>query len=462
MVLEKQVGLILWLNKLLTEFGQSLRCSEEFYQEGTRLANRLFEKLKQKSIYPINRAYFGGSVGKKTDVIEPDLDIVVFCNNVEPPLTKILDDFEDILILNGDVLQIKPGPIKKTECSLSFLFRNGIKVDLLPAANVSDVEEIRRKIKNNLKNAYYYNPSFVEKQVAFILSQDVFTHTLIRLVKFWFKNLYFGDKVSGGSVMMELISVAAAEAERKLESLSMLRAFTKVLDMISQLDSLKLAFRQVADRKWERVPANELQANNYKQFVPCIVGNKEKLLQNSFIIDPANSFQDFIEQKPTIVSNLKRFASETRNLLSELVKRNEADNFMQILFQPHPSILVRVATLVLPSNICFGTSYTCSTSTLVCDMKVRNETVTKDKRKKDTIKVFQQRLFSTVNAVVTANPRYVTTQNVKEAVERLVKRSMQVNLKPCPELHDEMDVTLTIPYRIYTEGYAVRYSMIWN
>ncbi|CAL8144618.1 unnamed protein product [Orchesella dallaii] len=448
---------------LLREFGESLKCSEEFYEEGKRLAQRVFLKLQSDSQYSVSSVHFGGSFGKKTDVVEPDLDLVVVCNEVAPPpLPEVLVDFKNVLDTHKTELKISPDPIKKKKRALKFYFQNGIEVDLLPAATIEDADEVIEKIKKDPRMSYYYSPSLVDIQVAFLKSQSEFAHTLIRLVKFWFKSLYFGEKVYGGSAMMELLSVAASEDEEKYESRSMLRAFESVLAIITQLDTLKLAYRSLSDDndKWERVPVNELQQGNCKQIVLSVVGNKEKLLQKYFIIEPANPFQDFLaEMKPAVINNFKKFAFSTQTVLKLLVDNKRGrDDFIVQLFQPQPSILAHVSTFLAPNVFCIDYAITCSS--IVCESKVRKETVMQDKRKKDAIKVLKARIFSTVNAVVRSNPDNVTVNTVREAVKVAIEKTLEVKLVPARD--SEMDVALTIPYRIKDEGYAVRFGMSWK
>ncbi|CAL8144603.1 unnamed protein product [Orchesella dallaii] len=460
-------------DKLLTEFGQSLKCSEEFYVEGKHLATQVFETLKQKSKPSVASVHYGGSFGKKTDVIEPDLDLVVVCNEIEPPLENVLDEFEDVLTLHEETLRIVPKPgrskyeiYKKTERSLNFCFYNGIEVDLLPAANVADAQEVICKIKEDPKNAYYYSPSLVETQVAFIKSQDTkiasFLHTLIRLVKYWFKNLYFEESVYGGSTMMELISVAVVEKEKDRSSLSMLRAFAEVLDTIAKLDSLKLAFHEVDEDKWERVPVEQLHVRNLS-LVPTIVGNEDILKRKYFMVEPANPFQDILEDKTvTVMKNLKNFASETRNLLSQLVNYRKLGNeFIQMLFRPRPACLVNQPSLTVPNDLCI-TYNDPSYESVFCDMKVRKECVMKDNGIKWAIDVLKTRLLTSVNSVVKANQENATLEDVTNAISDLVSTSLKKTLVPGVAKHDMMDVTLSIPYHIKDKGYAVHMSMSWK
>jgi len=448
---------------LLTKLGQGLKCSDEFYKEGTRLAQRVFETLQsKKSKYSVSGPYFYGSFGKRTDVIEPDLDLVVVCNDVEPPLDEVVAEFENVLKLYADELEIQADSIKKTTKRLgliTFSFKNGMEVDLLPASKIADVDEIREKIIRDPKNAVYYSPSLVDTQVGFIKSQDSFTHTLIRLVKFWYKNLYFETKVFGGSSMMELVSVSAAEEEKKSNSSSMFRAFAKALKILSELDRLKLAFRPVADGKWERVPVDELQQG---YLIPKVVGKKEILQQNCFIIEPANAYEDFLaDLKPNVINQIKTFANATRKVLNQLVDLNEGgDEVVRLLFQPHPSVLVNVPSLASPDDLCICISSVSPYESIVCDMKVRKEAIMQDDRKKAVIEVLKARLLCSVNGAVITNPDKITPKDVQKAVEGVAKTSLQVNLDAVAD-HDKMDVTLLIPYRINDKGHAVRFSMGW-
>jgi len=449
---------------LLTKLGQGLKCSDDFYKEGTRLAQRVFETLQsKKSKYSVSGPYFYGSFGKRTDVIEPDLDLVVVCNEVEPPLDEVVAEFENVLKLYADELEIQADSIKKTTKRLgliTFSFKNGMEVDLLPAAKIADVNEIREKIIRDPRHAVYYSPSLVDTQVGFIKSQDSFTHTLIRLVKFWYKNLYFETKVLGGSSMMELVSVAAAEEEEKSNSSSMFRAFAKALKILSELDSLKLAFRPVADGKWERVPVDELQQGYLTpKIVPSVVGKKEILQQNCFIIEPANPYEDFLaDLKPTVINQIKTFANATRKVLNQLVDLNEGgDEVVRQLFQPHPLVLVNVPMLFPPSRFCID--WVSPYDPIVCNMEVRKEAIMQDDRIKVFIELFKVRLLCIVNATVITNPDKVTPKDVHEAVKGVTKTSLQVNLGP--DRHENMDVTLTVPYQINGKGHAVRFSMGW-
>ncbi|CAL8144630.1 unnamed protein product [Orchesella dallaii] len=461
------------LRVLLTDFGESLKCPEKFYEEGNALAEELFKTLQKKSKYSIAKNYKGGSFGKKTDVLEADLDLVLVCNKIDPPLKEVLDDFENVLTLYGNDLKIKENSIKKTERSLNFFFLNLIEVDLLPAVWIDNPKDIWKKIEMDPKNSFYYNPSFVDKQIAFLKSQPGDTHTLIRLVKYWFKNLYFEKHVMGGSAMMELISVAAAKKSKNgTGSRTILQAFHKVLDIIANLDSLRLAFRPEGRNNWRRLPVptkQNLQNTKISDIVPKIIGLQKTLEKEFFIIDPANPFQNFLDENMNsldVIHKMKTFATETQNTLSKLERGTKVGPaFLLALFKPHPAALTNLTSLLLPNYVAIDYEYPYSSP--YCDMELRKQEVMTDRKKKNAMKVLKRRLLSAINAVAKGTPGKFTAMDVENAVHDCVEKSFELN----DELgtvkrdgHEEMDITLSIPYKLCRQRltYAVRFSMKWE
>ncbi|CAL8140385.1 unnamed protein product [Orchesella dallaii] len=466
------------LDALLTRFGQSLRSSEEFYAEGRRLGNRVFEKLKKNSNFSVARVYFGGSFGKKTDVIECDLDLHVVLNGIDPSrdLEKILDDFETLLILHEDELKIQ-GDIERKKRSLSFRFQNGIEVDLLPARNITDELEVMRKMVEDPENySFFFNPSFVDKQIAFLKSQDSFTHTLIRLAKFWWKSLYLGEEFKGGCAMIEVICAAVAadenEGQGQHRNFCMFRAFTKVIEKLSKVDTLKIAFAEketetAGGKRWRRLPESDLCERNRFVIIPNIVGTLKILGRKGFIIDPSNPFQDLLEGKSsTVIEKLKRFVSTTRKRLEHLVNTNaDEQEFMLKLFEPQPLDITKMHLLHLPYDFYISYGDPCYSS--FCDMKVRNrngnEKILKDPKVQNAVKLLKMNLVGVINSAVNGDGGRANTTNVYEAVRSFIGRSLQQQLVNAHrDRHDEMDITLTIPYQSEGEKYAVRFSASWK
>ncbi|ODM88265.1 Large proline-rich protein bag6-B [Orchesella cincta] len=84
----------------LIEFSDSINPSKGYISKGTELVEDVYTKLKgvhnsgTLSRFKVDRESYGGSVGKKTSVIYPDFDCVVFLNNVKPPLTTFLKELK--------------------------------------------------------------------------------------------------------------------------------------------------------------------------------------------------------------------------------------------------------------------------------------------------------------------------------------------------------------------------------
>src|SRR4051812_33175190 len=92
--------------------------------------------LTANSKYAIDRYRYAGSVGKHTEIMCPDYDVVVFINEIQPPFDKVLEDFEDVLILHGEGLKVDGNSFKKTDIGLQFQFlSSGIEIDLMIGVN---------------------------------------------------------------------------------------------------------------------------------------------------------------------------------------------------------------------------------------------------------------------------------------------------------------------------------------
>ncbi|ODM87479.1 hypothetical protein Ocin01_19203 [Orchesella cincta] len=89
----------------LIEFSDSINPSKGYISKGTELVEDGYTNSGTLSRFKVDRESYGGSVGKKTSVIYPDFDCVVFLNNVKPPLTTFLKEFEIILRVNAEELR---------------------------------------------------------------------------------------------------------------------------------------------------------------------------------------------------------------------------------------------------------------------------------------------------------------------------------------------------------------------
>jgi hypothetical protein len=448
--------------------------------------------LQKKSWrFPIDRIYFGGSVGKSTAIISPDFDCTVFVNEEQPPFAEVLDEFEDILLMS-DGLKIVPNTIKTTRYSLQFVLEGGYEVDLLPAANLvklgsgprastEDIGELQRgkvlqKIMGNPKEGKFYSSSLAETQINFMKDQDAFCHALVRLAKFWYKSVYLGEYVDGAKTIMELIATAASKREEKHGGKSMSRAFMTFLEMLSKINSLKILFHQQG-KNWELFDDNELKSmtasgGTMKRSVRGMPGMKT-LLHDYFIVEPGNPFNDMAEQlNKTVIEKLIAFSTVTKKRLEDIVldlsKPGNCKGFpFQELFDPQPTKLFKEITpvvhtdsLPLPKVMISMSSVTSMNS----DLKITKKDKYQQSGAKNFVKGVETFLFSTVNACVRSNSKN-TAEDVYSTVKRMlsekVLRSDQ-HWGPSYRTEEDFDVTIGVPFTTASgETKQVRVSLGW-
>lgn len=412
-------------------------------------------------------------------------------NNKLPPFDDeggVLDTMEGILHLYQGELQIQPGSIKgkikkppagKPRVSIQFSFKNGMEVDLLPATNIANIttNEIFAEIaKDPEKNYYMYHTSLVSTQLSFMKSQDSFTHSLIRVAKVWFKTLDFGDKnFFGGSTLMEFIGCAAAEEENKSSEVSMFRALQRVLQMVSRIDSLELAFRQISPDKWGRISPSEINA----KLVPKVIGTTDILMRKCFIVDPANPYYDQLGNKDhSLFPMLKNFAVQFMNKLqmTTILALNfnvSGQFYIDKLFETKLTDLTKEFPSGATQDFLCGYAYPYSSR--FPDMKVRNENVYKRIEVQCFVEAMKWNLVVAVNAAINGNSENVgtakttsdvgtakSTSDVVPAVNNVIKTCLNTGIATASNHdHENYDVTLTIPYRIGNDGYAVKCSLRW-
>lgn len=429
---------------------------------------------KCSKLYSVAEPYFGGSFGKKTDVINPDLDLVTVVNNIDSPHYEgVLEEFEDILLMNERKLAISCGSIKRaSKFSLQFLFNNGIEVDLLPATNKTP-DEVYALLEQKPDMFYSYSSSLVKKQIEFMTSHDSsFVHIIVRLVKYWFKSLSFGEKkLRGKGIIMELLGIAAAEQEEStFNSRSVVRTLRSVLEMVEKIDSTKLAFKQIPEtKKWFRMPDSELNLRNSHYLVPKIVGTSHILSSEFFIIEPANPFNNLMkDQDEKVIAKLKEYAGVTKRRLSFLMtghynslnrSTNEVTVDIQKLFEPQPACLKNQFSSELPVNLFISYSYPYSSE--YCHMEVRNEEPMKRREVELAVEVIKWRLLSTVTA--TKIKESVTPVDIRNILVPMVETTLKAQLvSSAMDNHGDYDISISVPYKSNGETFAVKFSMSWD
>jgi hypothetical protein len=444
---------------------------------------------KESKRFPIDRIYFGGSVGKSTAIVSPDFDCTVFVNQEQPPFAEVLDEFENIL-LKSDGLKIVPNTIKTTRYSLQFGLEGGYEVDLLPAANLvkldaelrtrnEDVGELQRgkviqKIMENPNEGKFYSSSLAETQINFMKDQDAFCHALVRLAKFWYKSVYLGEYVDGAKTIMELIATAASKREEKHGKKSMLRAFMTFLGMLSKINSLKILFHQKG-KNWELFDDNELKSMTASGGTMKLgvreMPRMKTLLHDYFIVEPGNPFNDMAEQlNKTVIDKLIAFSTVTKKRLEDIVldlsePGNRKGFPFQELFDPQPTklfkeIMPAVHTDSLPNMMLSMSSVTSMNSYL----KITKKDKYQQSGAKNFVKGVETFLFSTVNACVRSNSKN-TAADVQSTVEKMLQENVlgfDQLLGPTNLKEEDFYVTIGVPFTTAGgETKQVRVSMRW-
>lgn len=116
-----------------------------------------------KGAYSIARTIIAGSTGKKTSIINSDVDGILYVNENEPPFNDVLWKWKLIV---GSSSELDIERIRKGRHSIQFTI-NGIQIDLLPAQNLIDTDpnwsrqkckRIRRRQRNRTLKAISEDP----------------------------------------------------------------------------------------------------------------------------------------------------------------------------------------------------------------------------------------------------------------------------------------------------------------
>jgi len=153
---------------------------------------QVIEQVKLASPWKIDRVRYAGSIGKHTEVMCADFDVVLFLNDKSPNIGEVLKEWEKILENQKDIPIVKDRFTRSDIC-LQFSLESttgNIAVDLLPAYNFVNRKTFahsRRKkciqvqAENVMEimdkeNHSRYSSSLSEFQVGFIKQQNEFTH----------------------------------------------------------------------------------------------------------------------------------------------------------------------------------------------------------------------------------------------------------------------------------------------
>jgi hypothetical protein len=260
------------LHEELTALSHCLKIPDEVLKKGNERMQEIFLLLQKKSRYRLDRCRLTGGVGKKTsNLITFDFDCTIYVNDVDPPFEKLLDEWDDILILNFRDIIIEK---KLTSRSIQFKIEE-FEFDILPAPNYAgpsnDISQQATSIWKIIKNQYplegkkisdAYSSGLSELALQFIKKQSAFIHDLCRLAKFWNFTISFEGYVSGRSTIIESLAVKAGQQEEQAAINSdrcMLRAFRRFLLCLTKYEQIGVIFTDFYERSQQPI----------QQFINC-------------------------------------------------------------------------------------------------------------------------------------------------------------------------------------------------
>lgn len=396
---------------------------------------QIVKLLQSKSPFKIGQVCVAGSSGKKTTICDSDVDCILFINDKQPPFDDVLDDFENILTMT-DSYQIKD--VVTTKCSIQFKSSN-FDIDILPAANFisncsgEDMEHFNdlqhRTTLDYIKTdpeslSYVYSGSLAKTTVKFMKRQDGFAHEMVRIVKYWFKTLYFEKKISGAKSLIELVAVFAVIEERKYDSTSYLKCFTRILNYLRNFDDINIVFE-----------------NEYKFEEHQILD-----VSRPRVMDPVNPYNNFAKNwDEKAIELLKVYANETYDRLQPQSESNSIR--LNRLFDPQPT-RISILSEVFPykcgiSKWLIGPK---SQKLLLPDLTIRNDNFWREMRFRKGLEILKNYFQLMMHSVI-ASPDSCTSDAytcVKDIISRHVINEQQSWVHTL-EKHENFDLTFTIP-----------------
>ncbi|XP_037044768.1 uncharacterized protein LOC119080484 [Bradysia coprophila] len=314
------------MNHALLELSVKIKPDEDIIRESSSYAQKIAEILKVKSVYKIDRFFFAGSFGKRTNTIQSDVDCVYFINGHLPPFEGILREFYDICNQASVKKSFNSFEINLNKKSINFEI-NGREMVL--ATNFAmDFKKHRSKrhhqqmgvleqIKlNPAKNCYQYSSALAESTLFFMKSRVSFANEMARISKCWFQAIGRDFHISGASTFIELVAVYAAR-----KNMPYLKAFIRFLEELMNFEKLDVSF------------------NSFRA-----ISKDHKLANHALprVIDPVNPYHNFAGywcDKVDDIQALKRSAAFTMERIQQLVLdqrvTDNEDLVKSLLHQPN-------------------------------------------------------------------------------------------------------------------------------
>lgn len=225
--------------------------SSDYIHDGNTTANEVFNILRSQR-KDVDRVIVAGSIGKKTAVGDgSDFDLVIFLNNKEPPFDCVLSEIRKELDNQKSKLKNYKF-LNQTDMVISFEAHD-YQFDLSPAANfkgwlTSQKDATLDKIQalpNPVNNGRLFSPGLAESAVEFLKHQSSFTHSVIRLAKYWNSQVNLDRIYIGGrSLMMELLAIKACE---KVTKNDIYLAFKQFLTDVKEFEEQTVYFHNKSE-----------------------------------------------------------------------------------------------------------------------------------------------------------------------------------------------------------------------
>ncbi|XP_028412288.1 2'-5'-oligoadenylate synthase 3-like [Dendronephthya gigantea] len=228
----------------------NLQPTEEFKKEMKTTVGEICEFLKKHM--KADRVVKGGSQGKGTAVRgKCDIDLVVILNDVrdakdlKTKLPSISEEIKTNLKRYPAGFTIVPGSLTDSSFLVKFSVEGthkNIDVDLLPTFKCKDFKSLYSKMKNDEENKEYYSVALAEKKVKFVRRQPANVKNLIRLVKYWKKEMVTPGGKIPNSYLMELITIHLWKENKRPKTFDTLKAFRGVMEALQDYQSLHVTW----------------------------------------------------------------------------------------------------------------------------------------------------------------------------------------------------------------------------
>lgn len=206
-----------------------------------------------------HKPYKGGSMISRVEVVIPDYTLVLFVEpgtgkqQSPPSLSSLLNVIHQIMTSGkaySREIGVIPGSVKITTNGVSCFLTKGFQLNLFPAVVAAGWAVEDTILRSN---------RLMEERDAFFRDQSLYVQMLVRLVLFWFKSRQLCEEIGiepsfEVTRIVELISVAAGIQEEESTGgapPSILNGFSRAVEMLGNLGSLRVCFRCESHSKWE-------------------------------------------------------------------------------------------------------------------------------------------------------------------------------------------------------------------